>query len=216
MNDTSIRILIVEDSGYMTDSLRGLVGILPTMIIVGQATSRSEAVHQATTMHPALVILDLRIKDTPDGMPNADYGLDTLRELQRLNPSPKVLVLSSMPEQPWLRLVAQAGAVGFVSKDGSSAEIVTALRAICAGLVAFTPTQLRILQEPAMSVSPREYEVLRLLAEGLSDEEISQRLNISVRTVRKHVEHLRAIFGVHNRGQVVAAARRERLLPSEI
>jgi len=211
-----MRVLIVEDSGYMTDSLRRLLGLLPTMTIVGQAASWDEAVSAATALKPELVILDLKIKDTPTGATAPEHGLTTLQALRGLVPAPQVLVLSSMPEQPWLRLVAQAGAIGFVSKDSSSEAIIAALQAISAGMAAFTPAQLHILQQPRMTLSKREQEVLSLLAEGLSDEEIGQRLGIATGTVRKHVEHLRTTFGVSSRGQVVAAARREQLLPSEL
>jgi DNA-binding NarL/FixJ family response regulator len=215
MEQVRMRVLIVEDSGYLTDSLMQLLGLLPALTVVGQATSRAEALRAASAQRPDLVILDLRIKDTADGLPNAEHGLATLRDLQHLEPSPRVLVLTSLPEQHWLRPMAQAGALGFVSKDDCSAAIITALQALAAGMAAFTPAQLQILRAPAITLSRREQEVLILLAEGLSNQALGERLGISVGTVRKHVEGLGAAFDVHSRGQVVAAARRERLLPSE-
>src|SRR5262245_5598927 len=138
-----MRILIVEDSGYMTDSLMQLLALLPALTVVGQAASRAEALRAAAALRPDLVILDLRIKDTADGLPNAEHGLATLRDLQHLAPTPRVLVLSSLPGQQWLRPVAQAGALGFVSKDESSAAIITALQAMAGGMAAFTPAQLQ-------------------------------------------------------------------------
>jgi DNA-binding NarL/FixJ family response regulator len=215
MGQVRMRVLIVEDSGYLTDSLMHLLAPLPVLTVAGQAASRLEALRAAAALRPDLVILDLRIKDTCDGLPNAEHGLATLRDLQHLDIPPRVLVFTSLSEQQWLRVVAQAGALGFVSKDDSSAAIIAALQSMAGGMAAFTPAQLRTLRAPAVTLSRREQEVLILLAEGLSNQAIAERLGISVGTARKHVEGLCAAFSVHSRGQVVAAARRERLLPSE-
>jgi two-component system, NarL family, response regulator DevR len=211
-----MRLLIVEDSGFIIDSMVKLLAFVPSLTIIGQTASRDEALQAVSALHPDIVVLDLRIKDTADGMPNPEHGLTTLREMRRLNPSPKVIVFTWMPEERWFRPVAQAGAVGFVSKDSSSSEIITALQAVSSGMTAFTPSQIDLLQESTISVSEREYEVLSLLAKGLSDEEIGRQLGISGGTTRKHVEHLRSIFGVHNRVQLITAAQRAGLLPSEL
>jgi DNA-binding NarL/FixJ family response regulator len=215
MESGPMRTLIVEDSGYMADALTRLLALLPGLSVVGQAGSRAEALRLAAEHRPELVLLDLRIRGEPDGSPGPEYGVATLRALRHLVPAPIVVVLSSLPEQPWLRVIAEAGAVGFVSKDGTSEEILAAVQAVCAGGVAFTLQQLRSLQEPVMALSPREREVLACLADGLSNGEIGQHLGMSPATAHKHVEHLCALFGVHSRGQVVAAARREGLLAAD-
>jgi DNA-binding NarL/FixJ family response regulator len=210
-----MRVLIVEDSGYLTDALVRLLALRPAITVVGQAASRAEALRAATAQRPDLVILDLRIKDTDDGSPNPEHGLAALRDLQHLDPAPRVLAFTSLSEQHWLRAVAQAGAIGFVSKDLSSAAINTALDSIVAGMAAFTPAQMQLLRAPAITLSRREQDVLALLAEGLSNQAIGERLGISAGTARKHVERLCVAFNAHSRGQVVAMARHERLLPPE-
>ncbi len=207
-----MRVLIVEDSGYLAEALTRLLEMISGFTIVGRASNMAEAISLAVMTKPDLTVLDLQIKDTPYGDSKPDYGVATLRELQQLNPKPKVMVLSAMPEYPWLQIVAQEGAIGFVSKDSDSQEIIAALESVSAGRLAFTPAQWREIQLQPLPLSQREREVLRLLDEGLSNQDIADRLHISVGTVRKHVEHLRDRFGVKNRGQVVAAARRERLL----
>jgi DNA-binding NarL/FixJ family response regulator len=211
-----VRVLIVEDSDFIADALGQLIALLPDLTIAGRATNRDTALAAVAASPPDLCILDLRIKDRPDGAPAPEHGLAVLQAMQRLARDTHVLVFSSLPERPWLRVAAQAGAVGFVSKDSSSSELVAALRAVIAGMVVFTPAQLQLLQQPAIEISRREREVLFLLAAGATNQEIAERLAISVGTVRKHVENMGALFGVHNRSQIVAAARRERLLPSDI
>lgn len=198
----------------MAGALAHLLGTLAGLTVVGQAADRAGAIHAAMSLHPELVILDLRIRDADNGPPSPDHGLATLRELVRLAVPPRVLVFSSLPETTWLRVVARAGAVGFMSKDTSTEVIITALQAICAGMSAFTTAQLQSMEAiSSIDLSPREREVLQLLAEGLGNQEIADRLTISAGTVRKHVERLCAAFGAHSRGQVVAVARREGMLP---
>lgn len=206
------RVLIVEDGGFTADALRSLLELLPDLTVVGAVTNCAEALAAARETQPQLVLLDLRIKDTPIGTLSSDHGLAALSGLMQLEPAPRVLVLTSLPEQPWLHIVARAGALGFVSKDASSAAIVVAVRSLCAGGVAFTSAQLQLLQQRAPRLSKREREVLALLTEGLSNQQIAETLGISAGTARKHVENLCSVFGVHSRGQVVAAARRQGLL----
>ncbi len=207
-----MRVLIVEDSGFMADALMRLLSAHPGFTVVGQVVNRAEAISRAITLQPDLVILDLQIKDSPYGESSPEHGLATLHDLDRLTPRPEVLIFTHMPEQPWLRIVAQAGASGFVSKDSESDTIMMALQAIKSPMTAFTRVQRRLIDQPPISLSKREHDVLRLLAEGLGNQDIAARLNISVGTVRKHVENLCAAFGVNSRGQVVAAAHREGLI----
>lgn len=207
-----MRVLIVEDSGFMADALIQLISTIPDVTVVGQAVNQADAVALGIALQPDLVILDLQIKNSPYGESSPDHGLATLYELRSLERPPEVMVFSHMPEQPWLRTVAQAGAAGFISKDSSTTVIAAALQAIGAGMRAFTPAQMQILQQPKIALSRREREVLSLLADGLSNQDIATRLGISIGTARKHVENLCTAFGVNSRLQVVAAARRAGLL----
>ncbi len=208
----NVRLLIVEDSGFIADSLVHLVQLVPNLIIVGRATSYAEVVSQIACSIPTIVSLDLRICSASGGQPHADHGLAVLKHLVGMTQAPSVLVVTSLPEQPWLRICACAGAVGFVGKEGSSAEIVAAMNAIIAGMVAFTPAQLRLLHDNHTNLSLREHQVLLLLAEGLSNNDIAARLHLSAGTVRKHVENLCNTLGVHTRGQAVAIARQKGLI----
>lgn len=204
-----MRVLIVEDGGFITDALLSLLGLLPEITVVGTVTNASDAIEATCRTRPDLVILDMRIGAAPDqGLPAEKHGLTALRRLQAVKPAPRVLVFSSLPEHPWLHIIAEAGALGFVHKDESSAALITAIQSLRSGGVAFTSSQLRLLQQPRLMLSKREREVLLLLEEGLGNKEIADRLGISAGTVRKHVENLCNLFGVHSRGQVVAAARR--------
>ncbi len=113
-----MRVLIVEDGGFITDALLSLLGLLPELTVVGTVTNASEAIEAACRTHPDLVILDMRIGEAPgEGLPGEKHGLTTLHSLQAMNPAPRVLVFSSLSEHPWLHIIAEAGALGFVHKD---------------------------------------------------------------------------------------------------
>jgi len=208
----NVRLLIVEDSGFIADSLVHLAQLVPNLTIVGRVTSYAEVVSQMAHYPPTIVSLDLRICAMPGGSPHADHGLAALHHLVGTPCAPPVLICTSLSEQLWLRICARAGAAGFVGKEGSSAEIIAAMNAIIAGMVAFTPAQLRLLHDNHTNPSPREYQVLMLLAEGLSNNDIAARMQVSAGTVRKHVENLCNTLGVHTRGQAVAIARQKGLI----
>lgn len=214
MNSTVLtRLLLVEDSSYMADAFQGLLALVPGLSLVGHAACAAEAIPLALRVQPDIAVVDLRIPLHPQTLPAPAHGLAVLRDLQSSLPLIKLLVLSSLPEQAWLVPAAQAGAVGYLSKDTSSAAIVSALHAVLAGRSGFTLDQLRMLQpRVGATLSPREREVLALLAEGASNQAIAARLGISVGTARKHVERLCDFFQVNSRGQVVAAARQRGLL----
>lgn len=207
------RLLLVEDSGYMADAFQSLLVLLPELQMVGQASCHSEAIEAATRLQPDIAVVDLRIPAIPGAPPAPAHGLAVLRDLHHQLPAITLLVLSSLPEQAWLVPAAQAGAAGYLSKDTSSAAIVAALRAVLSRRLAFTLAQLQLLQAGiGTTLSPREREVLALLAEGVGNQELAKRLGISVGTARKHVERLCDLFGVNSRGQVVAVARQRGLL----
>jgi two-component system response regulator DesR len=210
-----MRVLVVEDSAYMADALVHLLNLLPDLAVAAQVSCQSEALFATIAHRPDLAILDLQIKECPGGAARPEHGIATIQALRRLFPKLRMLVFSMLPEKPWLRAAAQAGAVGFLSKNSSSTEIIAALQAIRNGMVAFTYDQLRLLQEPLVDTSKREREVLALLSTGLSNQEIAQQLGISVGTARKHVENLYSAFGVHTRGRLIALAYREGLVALE-
>lgn len=213
MNKAAIGVLTVDDSSYMAQAFQHVLALLPGFELLGHAASRAEALALAARLTPALVVLDLRIPAEAGAPPDPEQGLATLQALFARHPTLSVLVLSSLPETPWLRLVAHAGALGFVSKDTSTEMLITALQAVASGLPAFTRAQLTLLRAPAQTaLSPRERAVLLLLAEGASNQVIAERLGISIGTVRKHVERVCNVFGASSRGQAVAAARSQGVL----
>jgi two-component system, NarL family, nitrate/nitrite response regulator NarL len=208
-----MRVLIIEDSRFLADSIAKLVALLPEASVIGIAHNRSEALILAKNHAPTIAMLDLRIGSVAGEPPHTDHGLATLTQLMALAVPPRVLVITSLPEQPWMTLSAHAGAVGFVSKDGSAEQILAAVQAVAAGFAVFTPTQLHQFSSQPAQLSPRELEVFILLAEGMSNAAIAKQLNISVGTVRKHVENICISLDAHSRGQAVATGRRIGLIP---
>lgn len=210
-----MQIGVVEDSGFLRDALVQVLASLPGVTVVGSAATVGEAIALAEHQRLDVVILDLRLRRGASDSAYPECGLEVLTILRACDPRPKVLVFSALAEDQWLPRVIQAGADGFVSKDSSTAQLLAGLHALCNGMCALTPQQIKLLGQHRSQVTPRERDVLRCLDEGLSNRSIADQLGISEGTVRKHIENLCARFAVHSRGQVIAAARKEHLLDSD-
>jgi DNA-binding NarL/FixJ family response regulator len=205
------QLLVVDDSGFVADALGNLLQLVPEIGAMHTASTAQDALGILRRLDSAIVLLDLRIRrHSGDARPDTSHGLALLRELHASSPNVAVVMFTSAPEQQWLRTVAQDGAVGFLSKDGSSDQIIDVLRAVHHGRLGFTAEQLGELGDgtpmPTM-LSDRQIEVLRLLDRGLTNQEIAAHLGIQYRTACKHVENVLRAFHVTNRRLAVVEAR---------
>ena len=210
-----VRVLIVEDHEVLSTSLAMVLDAQPDLLTVGKAGTLAEARRAVVETAPDVVLLDHQL---PDG-----DGVASIEELRSLRDGIAFVVLTASTSDSVLVAAVQAGASGFVSKTRGVIEVTTAVRAAAAGEAVISPEMLmRLLPrfrsgatEPSLKLTDREQEVLELLAEGLSNAAIGERLVVSVHTVRNHVANLANKLGAHSRLEVLSIAMRKGLLPDK-
>jgi NarL family two-component system response regulator LiaR len=209
-----IRILIADDHAIVREGLRALIDTEPGMELVGEAADGVEAVLKARSRQPDVILLDLV-------MPRKG-GIEAIAEIKRENPEARILVLTSFAEDEKVFPAIQAGALGYLLKDSSPQELLKAIREVDRGESSLHPTiarkLIRELNRPPENLPPteqplteREVEVLSLVARGLSNQEIADRLVVSERTVRTHVSNILGKLHLANRTQAALYAVREGL-----
>ncbi len=206
-----IRILVVDDHTVVRKGLQALIATEPGMVMVGEAATGQEAVELARRLQPDVVLVDLV-------MPVMD-GIQAIAAITRAHPRIRILALTSFAEEDKVYPAIKAGALGYLLKDASPEQLLQAIRDVYRGVptldssLAFKliqeiqrPTELPMSPEP---LSEREVEVLRLVAQGLSNQEIADRLCISERTVRNHVGNILNKLHLANRTQAALYALRQ-------
>lgn len=212
MNE-KIRILIADDHAIVREGLRALIGTEPGLELVGEASDGIEAVLKARTLKPDIILLDMM-------MPRKD-GLGAIDEIIKENPKARILVLTSFAEDDKVFPAIKAGALGYLLKDSSPNELLQAIRNVHQGEASLHPTIARKLirelnQPPVLPptsdpLTERELDVLRHVAQGLSNDDIAKELVVSERTVRTHVSHILDKLHLANRTQMALYAVREGL-----
>lgn len=209
--DQKIRILIADDHAIVREGLRALFATEPGLELVAEAVDGVEAVNKVRALNPDVVLLDMM-------MPRKD-GLGAISEIMKENPEAKILVLTSFAEDEKVFPAIKAGALGYLLKDSSPSDLLQAIRNVYNGEASLHPTIARKLmrelnQPPSLPpttdpLTEREVEVLRLVAQGLSNDDIAQKLVVSERTVRTHVSHILDKLHLANRTQMALYAVRE-------
>jgi NarL family two-component system response regulator LiaR len=208
-----IRVLVVDDHTVVREGLCALIEEWPEFEVVGQAGDGDQAVLQARTLRPDVILMDLV-------MPKKD-GVAAIGEIREEDPDVRILVLTSFSEDRKAFEAVKAGARGYLLKDSTSDEVIQAIHDVYRGEIALQPSlALRVIRElgrpsslpPAeQQLTEREVEVLKLVAQGLSNQEIGDRLSIAERTVRSHVSSFLDKLHLANRTQAALYALREGL-----
>jgi NarL family two-component system response regulator LiaR len=206
-----IRILIADDHAIVREGLRSLIATEPGMELLGEASDGIQAVDKARALQPDVILLDMM-------MPRKD-GLGAINDIIKENPNARILVLTSFAEDEKVFPAIKAGALGYLLKDSSPQELLQAIRNVYHGEASLHPTiarkLMRELNQPATlppttdPLTEREVEVLRLVAQGLSNDEVAEKLVVSERTVRTHVSHILDKLHLANRTQMALYAVRE-------
>ena len=206
-----IRILIADDHAIVREGLRALIATEPGLELVAEAAEGVEAVEKARATKPDVILLDMV-------MPRKD-GLGAIGDIIKENPEARILVLTSFAEDEKVFPAIKAGALGYLLKDSSPQELLQAIRNVHHGEASLHPTiarkLMRELNQPpglpptADPLTEREVEVLRLVAQGLTNDEIANKLVVSERTVRTHVSHILDKLHLANRTQMALYAVRE-------
>jgi two-component system, NarL family, response regulator LiaR len=209
----AIRVLIADDHAVVREGLRGLITSERGMEVISEARDGHEAVLQARALHPDVILIDLV-------MPHLD-GLEAIRQIKTENPEARILVLTSFADDDKVFPAIKSGALGYLLKDSSPYELLQAIRDVYRGESSLHPTiarkLIREISAPsnlplaAEPLTEREVDVLRLLAQGLSNEEIAESLFIAQRTVSTHVSNILGKLHLANRTQAALYALREGL-----
>lgn len=206
--ERKLGVLIVEDQTAIRHLLAAFIGAMPGYAMVGEAGNVADALAITKERQPHVVVLDWMLL--------GGVGVDFLRRLGA-GPRPRVLVFSANTTDLAVREALSAGALGYIEKTASFAEFTEALHAVAAGKAFFGPAIARAVQrivsnperfERRTDVSPRERDVLRFLAEGLSSKEIADRLGLSVRTVENHRASITRRTGLRSVAQLTLHAVR--------
>jgi DNA-binding NarL/FixJ family response regulator len=207
-----IRVLLADDQRVVREGLGTLLGLLDGIELVATAADGEEAVALALRHDPDVVLMDLR-------MPRCD-GIEAIRRLAERGERPRTIALTTYADEESVLGALRAGARGYLTKDAGADEIRAALEAVAGGAAALDPAvqhhvvgALGSVEEPELpdGLTPREAEVLALIAQGLTNAEIAERLVVSAATVKSHVNHIFAKAGLRDRAQAVAYAFRHGL-----
>lgn len=213
-----IRVMLVDDHALFREGLRMLLEAQDDFAVVGEAGSAEEAMREARKTLPDIVVMDITMEGN---------GLEATRQILRALPETKVLILTMHGSNDYFFRALEAGAMGYVVKGTTSPEMVAALRAVAKGEVYLHPSMAGYLvtnylrcagtregQDIYAKLSEKEKKILGLIAQGYTNAEIADRLDISVHTVQTHRGHLMDKFNLHSRGDLLKYALRLGLLNS--
>jgi two-component system response regulator NreC len=208
---SQIRLILADDHAVVRSGLRMLLEVQPDIEIVGEAESGAEAVEQTRRLKPDIILMDIQ-------MPGLN-GIEATKKIKDFAPDTAVLALTMHEDDQYFFEMLHAGASGYVPKRAAPDELLTAIRAVGKGEVYLYPSlATRLVQDYLKRaetddqtlvydyLTPREREVLTLIAEGLSNGEIADRLVISVKTVDRHRENIMKKLNLHSRVELVKYA----------
>lgn len=206
-----IRILLVDDHAVVRAGLGRFLTVQRDMELVGEAADGAEAVRMVGQQRPDVVLMDLV-------MPGVD-GISATREIRQKFPQVQVIALTSFAEQNMVQGALRAGAISYLQKNVSAAELAAAIRSAHAGRTTLSPEAVQALTQslaaphtPADELTGRERDVLRCMAEGQSNAAIAERLVISLGTVKFHVSNILDKLGVSSRVEAVKMAIEQKLV----
>jgi DNA-binding NarL/FixJ family response regulator len=213
-----LRILVADDHELIRRGIRGLLRVRRNWKVTGEAANGQEAVAKAKNLKPDVVILDI-------GMPDVD-GLEATRQIRKAAPNTKILILTMHESNQMVRRVLEAGARGYVLKSDLASHLVKAVNGVSKGKVYLTPKVSEIVLEGFLNAgkesrraqgnqvrpTPRETEIIRLLAEGKANKTIAAELGITVRTVETHRAKIMLKLDLHSLTQLVHYAIRHNIV----
>lgn len=197
------RLMLVDDHPIVREGLRAYLAQQAGLNVIAEAGSIAEALEGLEDIKPDLILLDVRLE--------GENGLTLLAELRRREVNTRVLLLTSFLDEDYLREVLRLGASGYLLKRAGQGVLVDGIRAALRGERALDPAAAALLpglhDDPLQQLTPRELEVLTLLAEGLSNKALAKRLNVGEKTVKTHVSSLLAKLGLKDRTQAALFAQ---------
>ncbi|MES2819462.1 MAG: response regulator transcription factor [Pseudomonadota bacterium] len=207
---TPIRIVLIDDHALVRDGIRSLLALMPQFEVIGEAGSGAEALELLQRVQPDILLMDIGLRDI--------NGLELTKRLRQQFPALKVLILSMYDNQEYVTTSVEVGASGYVLKEAPSREIIAAIEAIAAGGSFFSAEIARKLARRAPEpegLTPREREVLLMLAQGLNNKNMARALQISVRTVETHRLSIRRKLDIDKPADLVKQALEHGWVPEK-
>ncbi len=212
-----IRLLLVDDHTLVRQGIRSLLETQEDIEVVAEASGGHEAIAKAAEFHPDVILMDLAMPDL--------NGMEATQQIKGEHPEIQVLALSMHGTDDYLFRVLESGASGYVLKEAEAAELTAAIRAVHAGGAYIYPSLAKRLIEQFLlrvgsgeerssydTLTVREKEILGFIGDGLTNEEIADRLSLSIHTVQTHRSNTMEKLGLHNRAQLVTYAARVGLI----
>ena len=215
---TKIKVMIVDDHGIVRQGLRTYLDLLEDITIIAEAENGLDALEKVKQFNPEIVLMDLV-------MPEMD-GIEATQKIRSSNPDVKVIVLTSFTEDEQVFSAIKAGAVGYLLKDISPPDLAKAIQAVHSGETHLHPEITKKLMNQFVSpksdieitpedLTPREMEVLQLIAQGLSNKELANKLTISEKTVKTHLSSIFSKLHLSDRTQAAIYALKHNLVPDD-
>lgn len=209
-----VTVVVVEDESKILRSQLNLLKAFPEIHVVGQASTGTDAVQRIKALQPDVVLLDL-------GLPGID-GIEVTRQVKQFRPATEVLIFTIFDDEEKVLAAIRAGASGYLLKGMEADKIVESILEVSKGGSVVQPQLARRLlrhftrapaeEDPQGALSPRESEILKLIAKGLSNPQVAQTLGVSRATVRTHLEHIYAKLDVSNRTEAVTEGIKKGLI----
>ncbi len=211
-----IRLLLADDHTILRAGLRALLEAEPDMCVIGEAEEGRSAVKLSCQLEPDVVLMDI-------AMPLLS-GLEATRQIKQNCPQIKILILTMYENEEYIRQALAFGAMGYLLKDATAVELVNAVRAIHKGEAVLSPPVTRLVLEnylrwgdiqkdhSADGLSPREREVLQLIAEGYTNKQMAEILSLSIKTIQTHRMNLMSKLGLHDRADLIKYAIQRKII----
>jgi two-component system, NarL family, response regulator NreC len=212
-----IHVLLADDHTILRAGLKMMLNIQPDIEVIGEASDGKQAIAEAQRLSPDVILMDIT-------MPECN-GIEATRQVKRLLPETRVLVLTMHENEEYLFQVLRAGASGYILKEAADTELISAIRAVYAGRFYLSPSAQSLMigdyllrvrtgeeRDSYSALTEREREILKLVAEGYTNNQIAEQLFISPKTVDTHRTHIMDKLNLHSRAELVKYAMRRGLL----
>lgn len=214
---TRIRILLADDHTILRAGLRMMLNAQPDMEVIGEAQDGRQAINTTMNLQPDIVLMDITMPDM--------NGIEATKQIKRVAPEVKVLVLTMHENDEYVFQALRAGASGYILKEAADTELITALHVLRSGQFYLSPSAQSVIvgdylqrvhtgeeKDSYNNLTEREKEILKLVAEGYTNNQIAERLVISPKTVDTHRTHVMDKLNLHSRAELVKYAMRRGLL----
>ena len=212
-----IRVVLADDHAIVREGVKALLNLADDIEVVGEAADGREAIARVQALQPDVIVMDIAMPDLG--------GLEATVEIRRQYPRTRILILSQHEDREYIRRFLKAGVSGYVLKKSAGSDLTTAIRAVHRGGLVLDPDVAREAmleaaegrqdEDPYDTLTDREKQVIKLVAEGRSNKDVAELLGISVKTAMSHREHIMQKLGLHSRTELIRFALKQGIIRVE-